>query len=60
MDTEKAGKLVKVWVYSMILSHSRYAYYCLVTDQKVSTFIACHIKAFESFGGVLRQLRLTT
>ena len=43
----KEDKTVKVWVFSMVLSYSRYSYYCLALDQKVSTFIACHIKAFE-------------
>ena len=49
---EKDGKQVKVWVFSMILSYSRYAYYEIVTDQKTDTFIACHINAFEYFRGV--------
>lgn len=48
----KDGKSVKVWVFSMVLSYSRYSYYCLALDQKVSTFIACHIQAFEYFTGV--------
>jgi hypothetical protein len=55
---QKSGKPVKVWVFSMVLSHSRYAYYCLVTDQKVATFIACHIKAFEYFGGVPQIVKI--
>jgi transposase len=49
---DKDGKSVKVWVFSMILSYSRYAYYQLVTDQKTETFINCHINAFEYFSGV--------
>jgi len=27
----KDGKTVKVWCFSMVLSHSRYSYHCLVT-----------------------------
>ena len=46
------GQLVKAWVFSMILSYSRYAYYEVVTDQSVLSFIGCHIHAFEFFGGV--------
>ena len=46
------GRRVKVWIFSMVLSHSRYAYYEIVTDQNVLTFIRCHIHAFEFFGGV--------
>lgn len=52
------GKPVKVWVFSMILSHSRYAYYRLVTTQKISAFIECHYKAFEYFGGVPKTVKL--
>lgn len=48
----KDGKTVKVWCFSMVLSHSRYSYNCLVTDQSVDSFIRCHIKSFEYFGAV--------
>lgn len=42
----------------MVLSYSRYSYYCLALDQRVSTFIACHIKAFEYFTGVPCTVKL--
>jgi len=48
----KDGKAVKVWCFSMVLSHSRYSYNCLVTTQSVDSFINCHIKSFEYFGAV--------
>jgi len=48
----KGGKWVKVWCFEMVLSHSRYSYQEIVLDQGVSTFIGCHIHAFEYFGGV--------
>jgi len=48
----KDGKTVKVWCFSMVLSHSRYSYHCLVTNQSVDSFIRCHIKSFEYFGAV--------
>lgn len=48
----KNDKAVKVWCFSMVLSHSRYSYNCLVTNQNVDSFIFCHIKSFEYFGGV--------
>jgi len=54
----KDGKLVKVWGFSCVLSHSRHAYYEGVLNQKVSTFIACHIHAFEYFGGVPATVRI--
>lgn len=54
----KDGKLVKVWCFSIVLSHSRYSFHCLVTDQSVSTFISCHIKAFEYFGGAPQTVKI--
>ena len=48
----KDGKPVKVWCFSMVLSHSRYSYHCLVTNQNIDSFINCHIKSFEYFGAV--------
>lgn len=49
---DENGKLSKTWVFNMRLSYSRYDYYEIVTDQRVETFIGCHIRAFEYFGGV--------
>ncbi len=48
----REGKMVKVWVFSMVLSHSRYSFSVIVLDQSVKTFIWCHILAFEFFAGV--------
>ncbi len=55
---EVEGKKKKVWVFCMVLSYSRYAYYELVLDQKVSTFIKCHINAFEYFKGVPKTVKI--
>ena len=49
---EHQGKPCKVWVFAMVLSQSRYAYFQAVLDQRVLTFIDCHRRAFEFFGGV--------
>ena len=54
----KDGKSVKVWCFSMVLSHSRYSYNCLVTDQNVESFINCHIKSFEYFGAVPHTVKI--
>lgn len=48
----------KVWVFCMVLSHSRYAYYEVVRDQSVGTFIQAHINAFEYFGGVPQTVKI--
>ena len=42
----------RTWVFSGRLRHSRRAYREVVFDQKQQTFFACHIHAFEWFGGV--------
>ncbi len=52
------GSKVKVWVFCMVLSHSRLGYFEAVTDQTVETFIRCHIRAFERFCGVPQIIRL--
>lgn len=54
----KDSKQVKVWVFEMVLSHSRYAYFEMVTEQTVETFIRCHINAFEYFGGVPAMIKI--
>ncbi len=42
----------KTWVFVMQLSFSRHLYAELVYDQKVVTWLECHSRAFEYFGGV--------
>ena len=37
------GKKRKTWVFNMRLSYSRLDYYEIVYDQRVETFIQCHI-----------------
>ncbi len=48
----------KVWVFGMVLSSSRYSHYELVLDQCVTTFLGCHIRAFENFGAVPKTVKL--
>jgi len=55
---DDSGKSKKTWVFNMRLSYSRLDYYCKVYDQKVETFIAAHIHAFEFFGGVPQYVRI--
>jgi hypothetical protein len=42
----------------MRLSYSRLDYYEKVYDQKVETFINCHINAFEYFGGIPEVVKI--
>ena len=49
------GKKRKTWVFNMRLSYSRLDYYEVVYDQRVETFIICHINAFNYCGGIPHQ-----
>lgn len=46
------GETLKTWIFVMTLCFSRYMYAEVVRDQKVSTWLSCHRRAFEFFGGV--------
>lgn len=48
----------KAWVFLMTLSHSRHAYGEFVFRQDTETWIDCHRRAFEYFGGVPRKIVL--
>jgi len=50
------GKVTRTWIFVMTLCFSRHMYAKMVVDQKVGTWLACHRRAFESFGGVLARL----
>jgi transposase len=53
---ESAKKSRKAWVFSARLCHSRKAYRRIVTKQDTSTFLMCHVYAFEHFNGVPEQV----
>lgn len=46
------GRQRKTWVFIMTLGFSRRMFACFVHDQSVETWLRCHIRAFEYFGGV--------
>ena len=52
------GECRKSWVFVMTLSHSRHQYAELVLDQKVATWLGCHQRAFDFWGGVPRRVVL--
>lgn len=52
------GKFRKAWCFVMTLSFSRHQSVEFVFDQEVSTFIACHVHAFEAFEGVVKRVVL--
>ncbi|WP_160116841.1 IS21 family transposase [Legionella sainthelensi] len=55
---DNTGKRRKTWVFNMRLSYSRLDFYKKVYDQKVETFILCHIQAFRYFGGIPKRIKI--
>lgn len=58
LQPSSTGKRRKAWIFNMRLSYSRLDYYEIVFDQKVDTFIKCHINAFKYFGGVPKTIKI--
>ena len=52
------GRNRKTWVFNMRLSYSREDYFLKVYNQKVETFIECHVKAFKYFGGIPKYVKI--
>lgn len=48
----ETGALVPTWFFVMTLCWSRHQYAEIVRDQTVATWLKCHRRAFEWFGGV--------
>ena len=46
----------KVWLFAMVLGHSRYLWAQFVLHQDLASVLRCHMEAFEHFGGVPRQI----
>ena len=51
-----SGRIRTAYVFVATLCYSRHQYAELVFDQKVTTWIGLHRRAFEYFGGVLRRV----
>lgn len=49
--THESGIPLKTWIFVMTLCWSRHQYAEVVLDQTVETWLACHRRAFEWFGG---------
>lgn len=56
LPDERTGELKKTWVFVMTLCHSRHQYAEVIWRQDVETWLACHRRAFEWFGGVVRRV----
>jgi transposase len=50
------GRIEKLYLFSMILGYSRKIYAELIERCDLTTFLDCHIRAFDFFGGVPQQI----
>ena len=46
------GEVIKVYLFVGVLPYSQYSYVEPTLDMKMDTFIRCHIRMYEYFGGV--------
>ncbi len=56
MRDPATGRLRQAWCFVMTLCWSRHQYVEFVFDQRMETWIGCHRRALEGFGGVPRDL----
>lgn len=49
-------EMIKTWIFVMTLAFSRHQYAEVVRDQTVATWLGCHRRAFEHFGGVPERI----
>jgi transposase len=56
MLAHPAGDVRRTWAFVMTLCFSRHQYVEFVWDQTVATWLGCHRRAFEWFGGVPARL----
>jgi transposase len=50
--TDAPGASQIVWLFSLVLGHSRYLFARYVLHQDLQTLLRCHMQAFEAIGGV--------
>jgi transposase len=50
--TDEPGLVRIVWLFSLVLGHSRYIFARFVMHQDLQTLLRCHMLAFDALGGV--------
>lgn len=53
---ETTGEVISTWIFVMVLSWSRHMYAEIILHQNVETWLGCHRRAFEWFGGVPKKI----
>lgn len=54
--TDEPDRPRVVWLFSLVLGHSRLIWARFVAHQDLATVLRCHVAAFEAIGGVPREL----
>jgi transposase len=54
--TDDPGEIVTVWLFSLVLGHSRYSWGEFVWHQDLLTVLRCHVAAFAALGGVPHEI----
>jgi transposase len=54
--TERSEERRSVWLFSLVLGHSRYLWARFVEHQDLQTLLRCHMQAFEQLGGVPAEI----
>lgn len=53
---DEPSRTHRVWLFAMVLGHSRMLWGQYVLHQDLGTVLRCHMEAFERFGGVPREI----
>jgi transposase len=54
--TDEPGVVRIIWLFSLVLGHSRLLWARFVEHQTLETVLRCHIAAFEAIGGATREI----
>ncbi|WP_323779152.1 IS21 family transposase [Leisingera sp.] len=54
--TDDPGVVRKVWLFSMVLGHSRWLWGRFVASQNLQSVLRCHIAAFSAMGGAVEEI----
>jgi len=54
--TSESGVMRKVWLFSMVLGHSRWMWGRFCPNQALETVMRCHVAAFDAMGGVCTEI----
>src|SRR6056297_4054484 len=54
--TDEPGVVRKVWLFSLVLGHSRWLWGRFVASQNLQSVLRCHIAAFSDMGGVPEEI----